>query len=495
MEEQKNQINENNILEELINQFIDKKRVVYVVKNNHDKFFNYLHAFIHRILSEIDLSFLTESLYVIILEIATNFLKAIAKRIYYTEKNLDIYNLADYNNHITHFKKEILENWDKFQFNLQEKGYFLTIEITIYNDFLIILFKNNIKVNIVEKERIQSRISQKQTDNYLNNIDSSEGGGLGLIMIQSILENSGIGSKNIIFDFQSNATISLIKIPLKLNKPRIEKYLKNLILEKIETLPTFPEHIQDLIQKCEREDISYDYLAEKIKKDPALTSHILKLGTSAGYITRNKNPDLLMSLNLIGLNQLKHLITVYAAKSVVSHLVDKKTFEKIWYDSNRIAFFSRNLQNREELKETVFLIGILNLIGKIVIFSLNNEEINKIRILSKNKVSYGDQILEEIEIGISYSEVGAVLAKLWNFPEPIIYGIQYQFKPLQISEDKIDLVYPVYLAKCINEILNKQFYYEFIEYRVLKYYGFFNNEKKFLDLIEKLNNEFTSIYI
>jgi Predicted signal transduction protein len=185
---------------------------------------------------------------------------------------------------------------------------------------------------------------------------------------------------------------------------------------------------------------------------------------------------------------------IYAAKNVFKDFEDRKFLENLWYESNRIAFFSRKLQKKEELKEVNFIIGILNLIGKLVLSSLDIKEIQKIRRLSQNKINLSDQVLEELEIGISYPEIGAMLAEIWKFPNNVVYGIRYQFKPLQISEDKIDLIYPIYLAKCINEILNQRFSYDFIEYKVLRYFNLLNNYKQFENLIQSLKNEFESIY-
>ena len=482
-------------IQNIVSQLLEKRRIEYKFKTNHDSIIQYLHAILHRILSELDLSFLTETIHVIILELISNFLKAIAKRIYFKEKNLDITNYKDYVDNINKFKAEILEYWDKYIFNLEEQGFYLTINFIILEDSFIFYIKNNIKVNIFEKERIEKRLNADVNNpNFYSEIDSTEGGGLGLLLITSLLENCGISKNNFKFEFKADSTTAILKIPLKLNKPQIETYLKKIIINKIEALPSFPEHIQDLIEKCDSGEVATEYITNKIIKDPALTSQILKLASSAGYITRNKNPDLKLAINLIGLKQLKHLLMIYAAKNVFKDFVDRKFLENIWLESNRIAFFSRKLQKKEELKEVNFIIGILNLIGKLVLSSLDTKEIQKIRKISQNKINLSDQVLEELEIGISYPEIGAILAELWKFPNNVVYGIRYQFKPLQISEDKVDLIYPIYLAKCINEILNQRFSYDFIEYKVLRYFNLLNNYEKFESLVQSLKNEFESIY-
>ncbi len=482
-------------IQNIVNLFLEKKNIRYHFKTNHDKIIHYMHAILHRILCELDLSFLTETLHVIIIELITNFIKAIAKRVYFREKKLDINNYSDYMNSISKFKMEYLEYWDNIHFNLEEYGYYLYMDLILKDGNLIFYLKNNIKVNIFEKDRIENRLKLNINDNTIyDEIDSTEGGGLGLLLILSLLENSGISKKNLRLEFHPDSTEAVLIIPLKLNKPKIESYLKNLIVKRIEALPTFPDYLQELIDKCDSTEVTTDYIVNKIIKDPGLTSQILKLASTAGYITRNKNPDLKLAINLIGLQQLKHLLMIYAVKNVFNIIADKKYLEEIWYESNRIAFFSQRLQKIQELKEINFIIGILNLIGKLVIYSLDTNEIQKIKKLSKNKINLSDSLLEELEIGISYPELGAILAEIWKFPENVVYGIRYQLKPFHVSEDKIDLIYPIYLAKCINEILKNRFSYDFIEFKVLQYFGLLNNEKKFKDLVNYLNEEFKNNY-
>lgn len=482
-------------INEIVDTLVTKKKITYSFKSNHDIFLNYLHAILHRLFSELDLAFLTETIFVIVTEQISNFMKAIVKRIFFIEKNLDINNYYDYTSNISVFKESILENWNSVQYDFTKYNFLFLLEILIEDNHIIFQLKNNIKTNIFEKERIESRLAiDIHQMNLYQEIDSTEGGGLGLLMTMSLLENCGISKSNFSIKLNQDSTITTIKIPLKLNKPKIEIYLRELIINKIDSLPSFPQHIQDLIDKCDSGDVDTDYITERIAKDPALVSQILKLASSAGYITRNKSPNLKLSINLIGLKQLKHLLMIYAVKNTFSKIANKSYLEKIWTESNRIGFYARKLQRIESLKETNFIIGILNLIGKLVIYSLDAKEIQKIVILSKNKVSLTESILEELEIGISYPEIGAILAEIWKFPEDVTYGIRYQHKPLQISIDKVDIIYPIYLAKCINEYQNKNLTYDFIEYKVLKYYNLLGKEKEFENLSNALQEEFNSIY-
>jgi hypothetical protein len=64
-------------IQNIVTLLLEKKKVQYKFKTNHDPLIQYLHAILHRIFSELDLSFLTETIYVIVLELISNFLKVV----------------------------------------------------------------------------------------------------------------------------------------------------------------------------------------------------------------------------------------------------------------------------------------------------------------------------------------------------------------------------------------------------------------------------------
>lgn len=461
----------------LTESLLSNRSLVYELQGSDDAFLRNLNSFTHRVLSELDLLFLNEPIFIIQSELITNFLKACAKRVFFERQGLSLSEAADYQKGMQSFRTEVLEKWDSQAIRLAEHGMRIVITYTLTDGGMLLTIENNVEISPFEYERIQKRLSFDVHSvgidpDFTGNIDLSEGGGLGLILITILLQNTGIGRKNLQFHADKNGTRMKLFIPLHVSRPVIERHLSERVIGKVEALPSFPEHIRRLMDLCDSPSSGLDLIASHIGRDPSLTAQILKLAGSAGYITRNKNPSLLEAVQIVGLNQVKSFLLVAGVRTILTGLVPRERMEEIWESSNRISFFAGQLvRDKRELKETVIVSGLLNDLGRIVIYSFSEEDFDRLRKLTGKESSEVQVVLEETTLGISFPEIGAMLARKWNFPENILYAIRYQMRPLHVDESRESLVYPVYLARCMAEVLKGCQQFEYIEYRVLKAYG------------------------
>lgn len=456
--------------------------LVYELQGSDDPFLRNLNSFTHRVLSELDLLFLNEPVFVIQSELITNFLKACAKRVYFKEKGLSLTEADDYQKGMRGFRADVLEKWDSQSIRLAEHDMRIVLKYSLTDEGLHHTIESNVEVSPFEYERIQRRLSYNTASfgvdpEITGNIDLSEGGGLGLILINILLQNTGIGRRNLAFHADRNVTQMKLFIPLHVSRPAIERHLSERVIARVEALPSFPEHIRRLMELCDSSSSGLDLIASHIGRDPSLTAQILKLAGSAGYITRNKNPSLLEAVRIVGLNQVKSFLLVAGVRTILSGLVPREQMEEIWENSNRISFFAGQLvRDKREIRETVIVAGLLNDLGRIVVYSFSEEDLHHLRKLIGKESSEVQSVLEESTLGISFPEIGAMLARKWNFPENILYAIRYQLRPLHVDESRITLVYPVYLARCMAEVLKGVQRFEFIEYRVLKAYDLLDRD-------------------
>lgn len=479
--------------------FLQSRVLEYNLEGSNDLFLRNLNSFTHRVLSELDLAFLTEPIFVIQSELITNYLKACAKRVFFANLGLDLTDAADYGRGMQHFRTEVLEKWDSQSIHLAQHDMQVRLRYTLTDEGLEFLLTNNVEISPFEYERIQQRmrfdLARIGLDpEFTGNIDHSEGGGLGLILIAVLLQNTGIGKHNFSFNADKSGTETRIFIPRHIARPVIEKFLMDRIIDRVEALPSFPEVIRQLMDLCESRSASLDQIATRIAQDPSLTAQILRLSCSAGYITRMKNPSLLEGIQIIGLKQVKNFLLVAGVRNIMSGLVSKERMEEIWQMSNRISYFAGQLvKTKPEIKETVIVSALLNDLGRIVIYSLDSDDLSILRQLAGKEAGEVQAVLEETTLGISFPEIGAMLARKWNFPEAILYAIRYQMRPLHADESRIPLVYPVYLARCMAEVLAGTHKYEFIEYRVLQHFGLLDRAQ-FDQSIRQLEERFKSQY-
>lgn len=478
----------------LAEQLLQSHILEYSLQGSDDPFLRHLGSFTHRVLSEIDLLFLNEPIFVIQSELITNYLKACAKRVLFHDLNLNLNDEKDYAKGMQQFRTAVLEKWDAQSIRLAENAMQVRLEYRLTNEGLHITFKNNVEISPFEYERIKKRLNFDLSrvglePEFTGNIDHSEGGGLGLILINILLQNTGIGISNLKFHADKTGTTTTLLIPRHIARPSIEHHLSEHIIGRIEALPSFPERIRQLMDLCESRSAGLSQIADQIGHDPSLTAQILKLACSAGYITRIKNPSLLEGVQVIGLQQVKNFLLVAGVRNILTGLVSKERMEEIWKMSNRISFFAGQLvRGRSEIKDAVIVSALLNDLGRIIIYSLDETDLNILQRLTNKESSEVQTVLEETTLGISFPEIGAMLAHKWNFPEAILYAIRYQMKPLHADELRVPLVYPVYMARCMAEVLTGTQKFEFIEFRVLQYFELLDRDRFFaaLDHFESL---------
>lgn len=459
--------------------------------------FNFISGFLYRLLSELSLGYLSELILVLLKEITSNCSKANAKRLFFESRNIDIKNLHLYDQGVASFKKEALSDWDTFSQSISTSSYFIALHIKRSESNLELTVENNTEILPQEWQRINARFEsfKKYRDINLafNEIkDSSEGAGLGIVLTLVLLQNAGIPPESFTIVSQGGNTFSKIIIPGSIMPLPAKEKFKEIVLGEINSLPSFPENINLLIQLCNSDTASVFSIAEKIQKDPALTAQILKLVHSAGYMNRLRNPTLSDAIKIIGLKVIKNLLMVSGARNVMNSKFKHKGLEHIWEDSNRVSFFARQLsKSKPAIEELASVAGLLFELGKIVLISLSPEIVKFVTdFLIQGRIRSGT-VLEEVALGISHPEIGALLAEKWKFPEPLVVALRYQDKPLQSPADYEDLVHTIYMATMVQSSNQQHGDYFTVEHEILQKFAI-TSQAEFKALAKKLDEAYKS---
>lgn len=441
-----------------------------------EKFLILINTLILRIISSQGNIFLLETLITVIREIIFNAFKANLKRIYFEKSGVDIRDSLKYEALMHSFKEDYLYNLNEIEPEISaNKKYYIEISFKQADNTLTISVFNNVQIVQEEYDRIisrieQSRISKNLADAYNDVYDPTEGAGLGLILMVFLLKNSGIGAQNLSIIHDSNGITVSIKIPKQLKEEAIVSDVKEKILKDVNSLPTFPENIIELQQLCNNKDSSIDIISEKISYDPALTADVIKLSNSAGFVPGKKILTIKEAVKIIGLKNLYLILTASTAKKILGNKYKK--FELIWDHCIRVAQYSRQISKLKKLNnlcDSAFISGLLHDIGKIVLLSADEKIINTISEITKNKQLRSSSILEEIAIGISHSEIGALIAEKWNFPEDLKKSIENHHSPLNTEAAYRDLTYIVYLANMLCGVEINKYNYYYVETEVLNW--------------------------
>ncbi|MDY6933150.1 MAG: HDOD domain-containing protein [Spirochaetota bacterium] len=454
-----------------------------------------LNAIYAKLLSSMDNLYLLDAVVTIIKELIANAVKANAKRLYFQKLNLDINDLDSYQKGMDRFKEELTGNIFSLEQELKESEYRISVIMTKTKDGLKTVITNNAPILPEELNRINTRIEKAKTyndfsDAYEDIYDDTEGAGLGIVLTTLLLRNSGIGENSYTIDSDGKVTTSQFCIPYKTKPSSLTTDLKQQIVNEVSGLPSFPDHIIELQRLCKEPDVTIDEIVKKIMLDPALTSDILKLSNSAGFIRAKRVENISDAVMVIGFKNLNDILTVNATRMILDKRYKK--FQEIWDHCKKVAFYATNIASKYGLKkyiEKAYLAGLLHDIGKIVLLSADVKLVNRISEIIKNRKMRTSTIMEEISIGISHSSIGELMANKWHFPEYLIDTIKYHHSPLSLNNDSKELCYITYLANMLCGIENRKYQFYYIEEDVLERFKIFNESQ-----FEQLHNELKEMY-
>ena len=152
-------------------------------------------------------------------ELANNAKKANTKRVYFREKNLDLHNESEYWVGMRHFREETVRNIDGYLEKLRASNLYIKVQFKLNGEHMMVAVRNNIRLARVEREKMEEKIARsRQYENmaqaYASIEDSSEGAGLGIVMMIIMLRNLGLSEKIIRFFTNNDETFVLLTIPV-----------------------------------------------------------------------------------------------------------------------------------------------------------------------------------------------------------------------------------------------------------------------------------------
>lgn len=187
----------------------------------------YIDSVLKAFLNELNQDQMSEYLTYCLNELLVNSKKANTKRIFFKQKNLDIFNEEQYSEGIKSFKSETLSNI-RYYLDLQKKaGLYVKFVLQARNNKIKIEVRNNSELTVEEYKRMHDKLSRAQqytsVDQAMTQVlDETEGAGLGLIIMILMLEKIGLTEENFQILCENGETITRIILPLD------EKTQKNL---------------------------------------------------------------------------------------------------------------------------------------------------------------------------------------------------------------------------------------------------------------------------
>lgn len=187
------------------------------------------------------------------------------------------------------------------------------------------------------------------------------------------------------------------------------------LFDKVRTLPVIPRVLQALLHSFGNPDISSRALAQLISGDPALCAQLLRLANSARYHSPQTVSSALQAVQLLGLTNVRSLVISLGLMSCFAKL-PTHLLTPFWQHSLRTAVLARHWAAPAQVDgELAYTLSLLHGVGQLVM-RLGLPE--PMLALDAQVGPFAPQRLavERTALGFSYAEVGAELARRWQFP-------------------------------------------------------------------------------
>lgn len=429
-------------------------------------------------------------------ELLTNAKKANTKRVYFSEKKLDINNPEDYKKGMKDFKEETLTNID-YYLELQKKaGLYIKLQLQLRADKIHIEIRNNSLLTKEENEKIREKLAsvQKYTsleDAYANVLDQSEGAGLGIIIIILMLEKVGLDKNSYQVFIDENETVTSLVLPCNEKIFGGTEMLSYQFIRLQETIPCLKEKIDEIqnyfsTNSLEKNNNNRRELLNTIAVDPTLSMLLLKSAAEK----KSSELNLLKVFETFSNEELKK---IYSQENPEIHIIELNSEIKEYFiHARKVAFFAYNLAKnfREKLSlspEELYSLGLLNSFGMIILRTQNEEQKQYVKDLLGN-YDVAEKIRDVFYSGIETSFLGMIYSKKIGLPEVVTQTLGYWNNFEESNKKYFSAIKFVYLAEVLQYYQEQKIFYFQIDKDILKEFNI-TSEKHFKYILEQFNKE------
>ncbi|GAB6036810.1 hypothetical protein JCM15519_13690 [Fundidesulfovibrio butyratiphilus] len=226
------------------------------------------------------------------------------------------------------------------------------------------------------------------------------------------------------------------------------------ILAKATALPQMPVAVQRILTYLGKSDADFRRLAEIIELDPGITVNVLRMANAPYFGSAGRVTTVQDAVFLLGVNRVYQLV-------LASGVVPRTKGEVKGYGlapgdllrhSVGVAVGAEAMAAVLSLVAPphVFTAGLLADIGKTVMGEFLELDAKPILELAASRDIPFEQAEREV-LGIDHAELGSLLLKHWEIPEPIVRCVRWMLDPCSapLTGLDIDLVHLGHVLSCM----------------------------------------------
>jgi len=197
-------------------------------------------------------------------------------------------------------------------------------------------------------------------------------------------------------------------------------------------LPTLPSLLIELLESFSDEDTRVEDIAKKVGMDQSISAKVIRMANSAAYCRGKEVDSISCAVIRLGFNKMRSIVVAATISNVFPETpgFDKNKF---WQDTFTIASIAKGLAKHANVnQETAFSCAMMHNIGESLLHIVEPEKCSLVTMA----IETGEPRLSAQRdiFGFDCSQVGAELAKHWNFSEVFYEAIKQQLDPLSYEQ-------------------------------------------------------------
>lgn len=212
------------------------------------------------------------------------------------------------------------------------------------------------------------------------------------------------------------------------------------VRRKVASLPALPPLVAELLASFQHDDVDVATLARRIAADQGLLVRTLRIANSPFYGLAGQVVSIDDAILVLGFRTVRALVLGAGIVGAFRHQACAGFRpEMFWRHSVAVAVAARALARVQRSNpESAFTAGLLHDIGRYVLALCFPEPFQQV-LLWQRTHDCPHLEAERSVLGMDHTQVGAVLAQVWNLPEALVQGIRLHHHPAE--DAAVDVVH------------------------------------------------------
>jgi len=205
----------------------------------------------------------------------------------------------------------------------------------------------------------------------------------------------------------------------------------------IVSLPSMPSAFTAAVRLLGNDNASAASCIAAIERDQALTVRVLRLANSPFYGAQRQVSRIGDAVQMLGLRTVASALAAVSLRTALGSLRCKEfDFANYWRHTLCTAIAARELAQVASLDTgEAFLLGLLHDVGKVILAMTSPELETQALQLARSEGMPLHEAEQQL-FGVTHAEVGAVVARQWNFPANFAQAIADHHRPVAATADR-----------------------------------------------------------